>query len=52
MQHSALDGDQARFRQIYGRSGRTCPRCGTATIRQRAQGDDNRATYWCPGCQS
>ena len=35
---------------IYGRVGRPCPRCGTP-IRARGQGDDNRTTYWCPGCQ-
>jgi endonuclease-8 len=36
--------------QIYEKAGRPCPRCGT-TIRARGQGDDNRTTYWCPGCQ-
>jgi endonuclease-8 len=35
---------------VYGRAGRPCPRCGTV-VRQRGQGDDNRPTYWCPGCQ-
>jgi endonuclease-8 len=35
---------------IYKRAGRPCPRCG-ATIRARGQGDANRTTYWCPGCQ-
>jgi endonuclease VIII len=50
MQQSALDGNQSRFRTIYGRSGQPCPRCG-ASIRSRGQGDDNRITYWCPGCQ-
>jgi endonuclease VIII len=50
MQASSRDGNQTRFRAIYGRSGRPCPRCG-ATIRGRGQGDDNRLTYWCPGCQ-
>jgi endonuclease-8 len=51
MQLSARDGNQARFRTIYGRAGRTCPRCG-GRIRRLGQGDDNRATYWCPECQS
>jgi endonuclease VIII len=50
MQRSAHDGNQTRFKTIYGRAGRPCPRCG-APIRQRGQGDDNRPTYWCPGCQ-
>jgi endonuclease-8 len=36
--------------RVYGRAGRPCPRCG-ARIRARGQGDDNRTTYWCPGCQ-
>ncbi len=50
MQQSARDGMQDRFRVVYGAAGRPCPRCAT-TLRQRAQGDDNRLTYWCPGCQ-
>jgi endonuclease VIII len=39
-----------RRRRIYGRAGQPCPRCRT-TIRARGQGDANRTTYWCPGCQ-
>jgi endonuclease-8 len=50
MQQSAGDGNQARFRRIYGAAGRPCPRCGEP-IRARGQGDGNRTTYWCPGCQ-
>ena len=38
-------------RHIYDRSGRPCPCCG-ARIEARGQGDANRTTYWCPGCQS
>jgi len=37
-------------RHVYDRAGRPCPRCG-ATIAARGQGDDNRTTFWCPGCQ-
>jgi len=37
-------------RKIYDRAGRPCPRCGTP-IQARGQGDDNRTTFWCPGCQ-
>ena len=37
-------------RRVYDRAGRPCPRCGTR-IRARGQGDDNRTTFWCPGCQ-
>ena len=51
MQQSALDGMQDAHRVVYGQAGRPCPRCGTA-IRSRGQGDDNRLTYWCEGCQS
>jgi endonuclease-8 len=36
---------------VYRRDGRPCERCGTA-IRVTGQGDDNRATYRCPGCQT
>ena len=36
---------------VYERAGRPCPRCG-ARVRARRQGDDNRTTFWCPGCQS
>lgn len=40
-----------RPKQIYGkRARRPCPRCG-ARIRTHGQGDDNRVTYWCEGCQ-
>jgi len=51
MQESARDGNQARHRKIYKNTGRACPRCGER-IAARGQGDDNRTTYWCPGCQS
>ena len=36
---------------VYDRTGLPCPRCGTL-VNSRGQGDDNRTTYWCPGCQS
>lgn len=36
--------------RIYRKVGRPCPACGSP-IRSRGQGDDNRTTYWCPGCQ-
>jgi len=51
MQRSARDGFQKRFEQVYGRSGRPCPRCG-ARIRRRGQWEDNRPTFWCPQCQT
>ncbi len=46
------DGAPGYFRQrlfVYERAGEPCRLCGT-TIRQRVQGQ--RATYWCPACQS
>jgi len=51
MQSAAADGDQRRFRRVYGRAGRPCPRCG-APIQARGQGEGNRTTYWCPACQT
>ncbi len=50
MLQSARTGVQSAHRRIYGATGRPCPRCGTR-IRSRGQGDDNRITFWCPGCQ-
>jgi endonuclease-8 len=50
MQESAVHGPRAIKPRVYGRSGRPCPRCGAA-VRARGQGDANRTTYWCPGCQ-
>jgi endonuclease-8 len=50
MSQSAQDGFQARPRAVYKRAGMPCSRCG-ALIRQRGQGEDNRLTFWCPGCQ-
>ena len=50
MQQSAADGRQDRWRRIYNRAGRPCPRCGDR-ITTRGMGDDNRPTFWCPSCQ-
>ncbi len=47
---AAADGFSTRPRAVYKRAGLPCERCGT-TIRSHGQGDDNRTTYWCPGCQ-
>jgi endonuclease-8 len=49
MQASVADGFPKQV-QIYKRTGMPCPRCSTP-IKARGQGDDNRTTYWCPGCQ-
>jgi endonuclease-8 len=51
MQRSAVNGPRAIEPRVYGLSGRACPRCG-ARIRARGQGEANRTTYWCAGCQS
>jgi endonuclease VIII len=48
---AAADGFSVRPRAVYGRAGLPCDRCGTP-IRSHGQGDDNRTTYWCPGCQT
>ncbi|MFF4747481.1 DNA-formamidopyrimidine glycosylase family protein [Streptomyces chengbuensis] len=40
-------GEQRLF--VYGRRGHPCLRCGTAI---RRAGQDDRVSYWCPGCQS
>jgi len=50
MSQSARLGFAARPSAVYRRAGRPCPRCGTA-IRQGGQGENNRLTFWCPGCQ-
>ena len=53
MQRSARDGNQTRFKQIYGKARRPCPRCGPVSrIQVRGQWDDNRPTYWCARCQT
>jgi endonuclease-8 len=44
------DGFSERPHAVYKRAGLPCERCGTQ-VRSHGQGDDNRTTYWCPGCQ-
>ena len=51
MERSATHGHRAIEPRVYGFAGRPCPRCGTAIV-AHGQGDANRTTYWCPGCQS
>jgi endonuclease VIII len=74
MQFSAEHGRMEGEARVYRRSGRRCPRCGTAIADAqtglrgslagsrtgppaqrrpaRATGaDDNRTSFWCPGCQ-
>jgi endonuclease-8 len=50
MQSSAELGPRSIRPRIYKLTGRPCPRCGSR-INARGQGDANRTTYWCPGCQ-
>jgi endonuclease-8 len=50
MQRSAAEGPRTIQPRVYRRAARPCPRCGTA-ITARGQGEANRTTYWCPGCQ-
>jgi endonuclease-8 len=51
LMRASLDGARRGGHQVYRRVGRPCPRCG-GRIRSFGQGDDNRMTYWCPGCQA
>jgi endonuclease-8 len=51
MRRAVSGGHRARPGEVYRRAGRECRRCGTI-IRSRGQGENNRTTYWCPGCQS
>ena len=50
MLRSGTHGPRFAGAQLYRRPGRPCARCGTP-IRSGPQGDGNRITYWCPGCQ-
>ena len=50
MRVSAQTGRMREEPRVFRRNGRPCPRCGT-TVRALGQGDDNRTTFWCPGCQ-
>jgi endonuclease-8 len=49
LMRAALNGRRSPHR-VYRRAGLRCPRCG-GRIRSWGQGDDNRMTYWCSGCQ-
>lgn len=50
MQLSGVEGPRTIERRVYRRTGQPCGRCGTR-IKSAHQGDANRTTYWCPGCQ-
>ncbi len=51
MTYAAREGHKARPHAVYRKEGRPCPRCGTKIL-VRGQWENNRATYWCPGCQT
>jgi endonuclease VIII len=46
----APEGNGVRPSAVYKRAGQRCLRC-SATVCARGQGENNRITYWCPGCQ-
>jgi endonuclease-8 len=50
LMRASVDAGREPRKQVHGRAGRPCPRCGTP-IRSRGQGDANRTVYWCPVCQ-
>jgi endonuclease-8 len=50
MRRAADAGNAARPGAVYRRAGLPCPRCGEI-VRARGQGENNRSTFWCPGCQ-
>ena len=50
LMRAAVAAGREPRKQIHGRAGRACPRCGTP-IRAYGQGDANRTAYWCPTCQ-
>jgi len=51
MRRSGDEGHRTIQPRVYEKTGRPCPRCG-ARIVARGQGDANRTSYWCPGCQA
>jgi endonuclease VIII len=50
MMYSAEHGRMRDEPRVFRRNGRPCPRCATRIL-ARGQGEDNRTTFWCPGCQ-
>ncbi|MEA2317996.1 MAG: endonuclease [Solirubrobacteraceae bacterium] len=50
MMRSGSEGYEPRDIHVYGHGGRPCRRCGTL-VRSSTLGENNRRTYWCPGCQ-
>jgi endonuclease VIII len=50
LMRASVEAGREPRKQVYGRAGRPCPRCGTP-IAARGQGEENRTAYWCPACQ-
>ena len=50
LMRASVDAGHDLRKNVHGRAGRGCPRCGTP-IRSWGQGDANRIAYWCPVCQ-
>jgi endonuclease-8 len=50
LMRAAVDAGREPPKQVHGRAGRPCRRCGMP-IRSLGQGDANRTAYWCPACQ-
>ncbi len=44
-----LEGGFQAALKVYGREGERCPRCGETVKRYSQQ---QRSTFWCPGCQA
>ncbi|MFL5929435.1 MAG: DNA-formamidopyrimidine glycosylase family protein [Gaiellaceae bacterium] len=51
LMRESVDAGRSRPHRVYRCAGRPCSRCGS-TIAAWGQGDANRMTYWCPGCQA
>ena len=42
------DGTMQNYLQVYGKTGRPCPRCASTIEKIKLGG---RGTHWCPHCQ-
>lgn len=51
IESARLTPGRARLR-VYRRTGRPCPRCGTAIRSAPLAAELPRTTYWCPRCQA
>jgi endonuclease VIII len=49
---AGITGERAAPMRVYRRTGRPCPRCGTAIRSDQLGGENPRTTYWCPTCQA